>query len=196
VLSTAPIHNEGQMLSKIGKLYSEVFLYKGAYSLSFLARIALIVAMLVNLITLILRKGLLGVTATGAVVGAFEITEVAMIFMVTCAGAWTWYNAGHIRIGIIPDRLKERPRAILTACSVFLAIFYLSMVVWGVFLTAQSYLHFNVTSPIMRFPLGPLAIIFSLVMAHVVLVFLRSFVGQVSKALGKQFAQESYLKEK
>ena len=182
------------MLSKIGKWYSEVFLYKGAYSLSLLARIALIVAMLVNLITLIIRKGLVGLTATGPVVGAFEITEVSMIFMITCAGAWTWYNAGHIRIGVIPDRLKERPRAILTAFSVFLAIFYLSIVVWGVFLTAQSYFDLQVTSAIMRFPLGPLAIIFCVAMAHVVLVFLRSFVGLVSKALGKQFAQESYLK--
>ena len=44
------------MLSKIGKWYSELFLYKGTLRLTVIARTALIMMMLVNFATVVFRK--------------------------------------------------------------------------------------------------------------------------------------------
>ena len=44
------------MLSKIGKWYSVVFLYKGSMSLTYVARIMLIVMMVVNVVMVVVRK--------------------------------------------------------------------------------------------------------------------------------------------
>lgn len=183
------------MLSKIGKWYSELFLYKGSQWLSILARTALIVSILVNFYMVIIRKlfPAFGLTMGTGIVGGYEITEVAMVFIVTCALCDTWYTAGHLRLGLVRDRMKERPKAALDTFCAFLAIFLMAIFVWAVFLQAMRFLAIGASTPIMQIPISPFGIIFCIVIAHAFLVFLRSFIGLASKTMGKKFARESYL---
>ena len=184
------------MLSKIGKWYSEFFLYKGSVGLTLIARIALLVMMAVNLMMVTIRKLLvaLGWTLGGGIIGGYEITQMSMVILTACACAYTWYSAGHIRIGLFRDGMKEQRRAILDAVIAFAGTAYIAILVWGLLLQAISYAARSSTTQIMRIPLAPFAFIFVVVMAHVFLVLLRSFVGLASKSMGKKFAAEPYLK--
>ena len=185
------------MLSKIGKWYSEVFLYKGSQGLTVIARIAVLVMMMVNLTMVIVRKLFVaaGWKLGGGIVGGYEVTQMSMIVLTACACAYTWYTAGHIRIGLFRDNMKERRRAILDAVFAFAGTVYVGILVWGLFLQAGSYVARRVVTPLMEIPILPFAFIFTIVMAHVFLVLLRSFIGLASKAMGKKCAVEPYLKE-
>ena len=194
VLTIAPNHNKGQMLSQIGKWYSEVFLYKGSYGLSIMAQIGVLITMLVNLIMVVTRKLFVALGwKLGGIVGAYEITQVSMIFIATCACAYTWYTAGHIRIGLVRDSMKERPRVVLDTVVALVAMLSTAILVWAVFLQARYAFSISAVTQISYIPTAPFMVIYSVVMAHVTLVFLRSFIGLASKALGKKFARESYL---
>ncbi|MFH1032782.1 MAG: TRAP transporter small permease [Chloroflexota bacterium] len=184
------------MLSKIGKWYSEFFLYKGALGLTVIARITLIVMMVINVMMVTIRKVLvvLGWTLGGGIIGAYEITQMSMVVLTACACAYTWYSAGHIRIGLFRDGMKPRNRDILDAVVTFVGAAYIAILVWGLLLQTISFITRGGTTQIMRLPLTPFAIIFVIVMAHVFLVLSRSLVGLVSKAMGKKFAAEPYLK--
>ena len=183
------------MLSKAGRWYSEVFLYQGSRGLSILARIGLFLAMTVNVYMVIVRKLIpaLGFKLGTTMVGGYEITQVTMVFMVSCAFCYTWYAAGHIRVGLIRDMMKERPKAGWDAFYAFLGTFYLAIVVWALFVHAGQHLAMASYTPLMKLPIPPFVIILCVVMAHAILVFLRSFIGLASKAMGKKFARESYL---
>ena len=195
MLSTAPGHNKGQMFSKIGKWYSEFFLFKASQRLSLLARIAFLVAILVNVVMVTVRKMFpaFGWMMGGGVVGGYEVTEISMVFMAACACAYTWYTAGHIRIGIVSDNMKERPRAILDTCCAFLAMLGIAILTWALFLQARTHAAMGTSTQISGIPIAPFMFIYTIVLAHVFLVILRSFIGLASKAMGKKFAHESYL---
>ncbi|MFC2006860.1 TRAP transporter small permease subunit [Chloroflexota bacterium] len=180
------------MLSKVGKWYSEIFLYKGSRWMTILCQVALLVAMMSNVIMVVVRKPFVAFGwHLGPVVYAYEITQITMIFFSSAAVGYTWYTAGHIRIGLFRDNMKEKTRNILDAVVAFLAVIYVPLVVWGMLLLAQGskggYLHLS------RIPIVPLMITYCVIMTHVFLVFLRSFIGLASKAMGKQFAVEPYL---
>jgi len=183
------------MLSKIGKWYSEVFLYKVSQWLIIVAGIALIVMMLVNFIVVTFRKFFVAVgwKMGAGIAGGYEITQLAMVFLTACTVSYVWYTAGHVRVGILRDNLRERPRAILDALWAFLAMIYLALIVWGVFIQAGYHFAMGAYTPLNRIPIPPFMVVLYVVAAHACLVFLRSFIGLASKALGKKFARESYL---
>jgi len=185
------------MLSKIGKWYSEVFLYKGSKWLSILARLGILTAMLVNFYMVIIRKlfPALGLNIAGGIIGAYEITQLAMIVTTGCACAYTWYTGGHIRVGLFRDGMKERRRAFWDAVIAVLGASWVGIIVWAVFNQGKNFATLGVGTPLNRIPLAPFAFVFSGVMAFVFLVLTRSSIGLVSKAMGKKFARESYLQE-
>lgn len=184
------------MLGKIGKWYSEIFLFKASRGLAVLAQTAIVVAMLVNLIMVTIRKlfPILGIKMGGGIVGGYEVTQTAMVFIGTCAAAYTWYQGGHVRVGVIRDNMKERAKSILDAIVIILGMAYIATVAYAVALQAPSYIRMGAYTPLTRIPLGPFMIIYVIVMAHVFLVFMRSAIGLISKAMGKKFAVEPYLK--
>jgi TRAP-type C4-dicarboxylate transport system permease small subunit len=184
------------MLGKIGKFYSEIFLFKVSRGTAYIAEAAIFVAMMVNLFMVTIRKlfPLLNIKMGGPLVGGYEITQTAMVFIATCAAAYTWYEGGHVRIGVIRDPLKERGRNILDAVVAWVGTVYFGIVCWSVALQAPAYIKMNAYTPLMRIPLGPFMIFYVVIMAHVLLVFMRSAIGLTSKALGKKFGVEPYLK--
>jgi len=183
------------MLNKIGKWYSEVFLYKVSKWISLLAQAAMVVSLSVTTINVIGRKLLpvFGI-GLGPLKMSWELTQLSMIFMAVCAFSYAWYTNGHVRVEMVRDALKnERRRALLDAFSAIVGILTLAIYVWGAyFIIKQNYAR-HMYLPITLIPVTPFAIIYFLVLAHAVLVILRSLVGLISKAMGKTFANEPYL---
>ncbi|MFC2006900.1 TRAP transporter small permease subunit [Chloroflexota bacterium] len=180
------------MLGKVGKWYSEVFLYKASRWMVVLCAGGMLVSMMANVTMVAVRKPFAALGwHLGALIGAYEITQMMMVFMATCAIGYTWYTAGHIRIGLFRDNMKERTRNILDAISAFLAMLYVPVIVWVIYALFIS--NPNAFTLVSRIPIGPFQIIYCVVMTHLFLVLLRSFIGLASKAMGKQFAREPYL---
>ncbi|MFH1031456.1 MAG: TRAP transporter small permease subunit [Chloroflexota bacterium] len=183
------------MLSKIGKWYSEVFLYKVSLWISLLAQAAMLVSLMVTTINVIGRKllPLLGI-GLGPLLFSWELTQLSMVFMSVCAFSYAWYTSGHVRVEMVRDALKnERQRALLDAGSALVGMLVLAIYVWGAyFIVKQNYAR-HMYLPITLIPITPFAVIYLLVLAHAVLVIMRSFIGLTSKAMGKKFAGEPYL---
>lgn len=185
------------MLGKIGKWYSEIFLYKASRWLLIIGGIALLVMMVVNFVVVTFRKLLvaLGLKMGAGFAGGYEITQLAMVILTVCTISYVWYTAGHVRVGIVRDIMKERPRALLDAFWALLATVYFALIVWGVFIQARMHAAMGAHTPLNDIPLYPFMVVLYVVAAHACLVFLRSFIGLVSKAMGKKFARESYLQK-
>ena len=183
------------MLSKIGKWYSELFLYKGTLNLTVIARIALFLMMLVNFMTVIFRKMFpaFGWKMGPGIAGAYEYTQVLMVVLAGCAAAYAWYTNGHIRIGLFRDNMRPRLRALWDAIVALIASAYMFIVVWGLFLKSGGLIASKVETPIAQIPYPPFAIIAVILLAHFFLVLLRSSIGLFSKSAGKEFAKEPYL---
>ena len=183
------------MLSKIGKWYSELFLYKGTLSLTVIARIALFLMMLVNFMTVIFRKlfPAFGWKMGAGIAGAYEYTQVMMVILAGAAAAYAWYTNGHIRIGLFRDNMKPRVRAFWDGLVALIATAYMAIVVCGIAIKIPDFITLKVHTPIAEVPWFPFAIIAVILLAHFVLVLLRSSIGLFSKSAGSQFAKESYL---
>lgn len=182
------------MLGKIGKWYSEVFLYKASGWIAVFAALGMLVALAVTTLSVIGRKLLpvLGLEL-GPLKMSWELTQLSMIFMSVCAFSYTWYHNGHVRIGLVRDTLKERKKALLDAVSALVAMVLLATYVWGAYFLIKQNYDRHMYLPLTLIPITPFAIIYFLVLAHAVLVVLRSFIGLVNKAMGRKFAVEPYL---
>lgn len=184
------------MLGKIGKWFSEIFLYKASIWLGRLVTLCILLAMIITLVMVTVRKVFVAIGLNlGGLVGAYEITQILMVFMFSGAFAYTWYSAGHMRIGLFRDKMKERPKAVLDAVSAFLGMLLVLVYAAGTFLHARNFFHTPTYSFISHIPLLPFMLVIPIMMAHSFLVLLRSFIGLASKAMGKKFAREPYLRE-
>ena len=183
------------MLSKIGKWYSEIFLFKGTLSITVIARIALFLMMLINFMTVIFRKmfPLFGWKMGPGIAGAYEYVQVLMVVLAGCAAAYAWYTNGHIRIGLFRDNMKPRVRAFWDGLVALIATAYMFIVVWGISLMFTQLLASKTHTPIAEVRWAPFAIIAIILLSHFVLVLLRSSIGLFSKSMGKEFANEPYL---
>ncbi|MFH1032496.1 MAG: TRAP transporter small permease subunit [Chloroflexota bacterium] len=184
------------MLGKIGNWFSEIFLYKASVWLGRLVTLCMLIAMAITLVMVTVRKLFVAIGLNlGGLVGAYEITQILMVFIFSCAFAYTWYEAGHMRIGLFRDKMRERPKAVLDAVSAFLGMLLVLIYAVGTFLHARNFFNTPSYSFISHIPLLPFMMVIPVIMAHSFLVLLRSLIGLTSKAMGKQFAREPYLRE-
>lgn len=183
------------MLSKIGKWYSELFLYKGALRLTIIGRIVLLAMMLVTFTTVVFRKLFVafGWKMGPGISGGYEYTQVIMVLLACTAAAYAWYTAGHIRIGLLRDNMRERPRAIWDAVVALIGAAYIALVVWGLYLQFDHQVASRIKTPIANIPITPFSIMAVVILGHFFLVLLRSVIGLVSKGMGKKFARDPYL---
>ena len=181
------------MGKRLGRAFSQVFLYKGSKILAVLAGVSLFFMMAITLVTMIFRKA--PFLPTTWVLGSYEFSQVAMAFLVTCGIAWTWYQAGHIRIGVIRDNVSPRKRAIIDVVAALCALVASVLVVWGVWQLMGLYLLYGRATELRGVPLWPFQVIFCIVVAHFCLVLLRSIMGLVAKARGSRWAEEPYLQK-
>ena len=182
-------------MSRISQIYSEVFLYKFSKILSAAGGICLIVLAVITFLTVSIRLVALnfGLDARW-LAGSYEFSELVMSMLFTLAVAWTWYQGGHIRIGIFRDSLTMRPKAMLDTVSALLATLFIAILVWAIWRGTLHSIAKGLTTDIKELPVAPFQIIYVIVMAHVFLVLSRSFLGLLAKVLGRHWGREPYLK--
>ncbi|MFC2006965.1 hypothetical protein ACFLUQ_02260, partial [Chloroflexota bacterium] len=89
--------------------------------------------------------------------------------------------------------LKERPKAILDTFSAIIGLLFVATFMIGAFFIVRTYFDMGAYTTIKRIPLVPFMVLYFVISVHLFLIFLRSTIGLASKAMGKQFARESYL---
>ena len=179
-----------RVLRLADKGFSEYFLFKGSKVLAVCGGAFLLALMMVTFITVIFR---LLPMRTDWLVGGYEFSEMFMSMLTPFAMAYAWYRAGHVRIGLIRDRLPTGPKALLDAISCLLGAIFCLSVAWGVWELSETSFAIGRSTNLRDIPIGPFQILFVVVMGHFLLVLLRSLVGLIAKGFGSRFANEPYL---
>ena len=179
-----------RLLHSADKGFSEYFLFKGSKVLAVFGGGFLLALMMVTFITVVFR---LLPMRTDWLVGGYEFSEMFMSMLTPFAMAYAWYRAGHVRIGLVRDRLPTRPKAFLDAISALLGAVFCLSIAWGVWELSETSFTLARASNLRDIPIAPFQVLFVVVIGHFLLVLLRSLVGLIAKGFGKSFANEPYL---
>lgn len=169
-------------LGRFGRAVSQGFLFKGSYVIGSVAGFGVIVLGLVTLVTVISRHSPI---AGPWLRYGFEVSELSMGLVSVLAISYCWYVGGHIRITLLRERARPRNKTILDVISAFLVFVWVIAIVWGMWRMAIESLAFGVSTNNLGIPVAPFQIVFAIVMAHFVLVALRSLLGFTAKATGR-----------
>lgn len=178
-------------MDKIGKFFSEVFLYRGTNLLSGIGGGLIVILMLITVVTVISRKLIPAVASV--MTGGYEVAMLIMSMICVLSVAYAWYTGGHVRIGVLRDKWSPRRKAILDTISTFLGMIIVALFAFGVWRRASYALEMGQATDLQKVPMGPFILFWSLIMAFFFLVLTRSLVGLFAKALGKKFGHEPYL---
>jgi TRAP-type C4-dicarboxylate transport system permease small subunit len=91
-----------------------------------------------------------------------EVTELAMGLIVYLGVGLTTHASGHIVVDVLTLRLSERTRAWLAALTNALALGFLALMVWRLWLRADFLLMKGDTTPVRGIPLWPVAFVMAL----------------------------------
>ncbi len=184
-----------RVLRIINKGFSEFFLFKGSKVLAVGGGAFLLGLMVVTFVTVIFRLiNRIGIPIrTDWLVGGYEFSEMFMSMLTPLAMAYAWYTAGHVRIGLLRDRMGPKKKAAIDVVSSLLGAVFVFFVAWGVWELSKTSFDLGRTSNLRDIPIGPFQIFFIVVMGHFMIVLLRSVVGLTAKMFGSRFANEPYL---
>ena len=179
-----------RLLRLVDKGFSKYFLYEGSKVLAVAGGAFLLGLMMVTFITVFFR--LLPIRSDW-LVGGYEFSEMFMSMLPPFAMAYAWYRAGHVRIGLVRDRLPTGPKAFLDAISALFGAIFCLAIAWGVWELSETSFLIGRASNLRDIPIAPFQILFVVVIGHFLLVLLRSIVGLIAKGFGSRFANEPYL---
>jgi TRAP-type C4-dicarboxylate transport system permease small subunit len=91
-----------------------------------------------------------------------EVTELAMGLIVYLGVGLTTHTGGHIVVDVVTLRLSERWRALLALTTNALALGFLAILVWRLWLRAELLLIKGDTTPVWAIPLWPVAFVMAL----------------------------------
>ena len=143
------------------------------------------------ILAMIITVTIVSARSTGTIplwlTGCIEYTQMTMAMMAVVAGGWTWYNGGHLRIGLLRDRWKGRAGAIADAIGTFCTLVYISACFVGVWRLAGYSLASGrgmEAMPMIR--LGPFQLVFALLLLYFSLIVLRSFILLLMEISGRK----------
>jgi TRAP-type C4-dicarboxylate transport system permease small subunit len=110
-----------------------------------------------------------------------ELTELAMGLIVYLGVGLVTHESGHITVDVVTLRLRERMRAMLSLVTNLLALAFLAVMVWRLWLRAEVLLAKGDTTPIWHVPIWPVAF----VMAAAGVFFLTGLLLHLAGALGR-----------
>lgn len=121
-----------------------------------------------------------------------EVTELAMGLIVFLGVGLTTSAREHISVDVVTLRLSERWRALIGLATNLLALGFLGLMVWRLWLRAELLLAKGDTTPIWSIPLWPVA--FTMAMGSVFLVtgVLVYLIDDVARVLGRNGSPASH----
>ncbi|MEE2760201.1 MAG: TRAP transporter small permease [Pseudomonadota bacterium] len=126
------------------------------------------------------------------IVGTVEVTELIMGMMIYLAVGYTTIHRGHIRVDILISRFSPRVQGILDTLTHLIALGFMLIVCWRLFLQAFSRIENNDITQIWEIPVWPVAYIMAIasilmvtsLALHLVLAARSSITGQESDFSG------------
>jgi TRAP-type C4-dicarboxylate transport system permease small subunit len=107
-----------------------------------------------------------------------ELTELSMGLIVYLAVGYTTHEEGHITVDIVTLRLTDRFRAIVAMLTNAVALAFLSVMVWRLWLRAEFLFQKGDVTPIWHQPIWPVAFVMAagsvFLLTGVLLHFLRA----------------------
>jgi TRAP-type C4-dicarboxylate transport system permease small subunit len=94
-----------------------------------------------------------------SVPGMLEIPSYAFLIALTLAAALTMKLGGHIKVTLLIDHLKQKPRSIIDIGGLFLSLIYCSFLCWACGDTAMKWYQSKNISTDLEIPQFPLMII-------------------------------------
>ncbi len=174
-------------LKKIDRVVTGRFLFGGSKILAWVATVAVVLLTLVTVVTVVVRRS---PWAGSWLAGGFEISEVLMVVVSICALAYCWYVGGHVRIGLLRDHRGPRVRAIFDAVSVLFGITFVVSLSWGMWELSATSRAFGLGTMVLEIPYAPFELTVVIGMAYFSLVLLRSLIGFIAKAVGRDVEHE------
>ena len=169
-------------LKQLDRVVSVGFLYRGSQAMAVVGGIVVCLLALVTFVTVVFRRS----PISGAwLTGGLEVSELLMGMLSVLAISFCWYVGGHIRIGVILEHLSARNKAIFDAAATLILLVMVVGIVFAMWSYGNETLRTGNVTWILKIPVGPFQIIFSILMAHFGLVLLRSLIGLVAKAMGR-----------
>jgi TRAP-type C4-dicarboxylate transport system permease small subunit len=85
--------------------------------------------------------------AGGSITGVFEISEYSLLFIPLLGAAWVLRREGHVKVGLILDRLPQRRQAFINLITSILSAISLLLIVWYSAEATLSYLQMKYFTP-------------------------------------------------
>lgn len=100
---------------------------------SILAIASLLAMMLLTVTDVFMRYVL-----NNPIVGSVELTEYLIVVAGFLGVAWCTFKGGHLKVGVIVDRMPPRVQAITDSITLFLGITVVPLVAWQLFVRARE----------------------------------------------------------
>jgi TRAP-type C4-dicarboxylate transport system permease small subunit len=118
-----------------------------------------------------------------------EMTELAMGLIVYLGVGLVTQSGSHITVDVVTLRLSERMRAFMTLVMNLLALAFLAIMVWQLFLRAQFLLVKADITPIWRIPFWPVAFVMAGASVFLLTGLLLQMIAAFQQLSGRQKQQ-------
>jgi TRAP-type C4-dicarboxylate transport system permease small subunit len=94
--------------------------------------------------------------------GTFELTEYAMVFIVSLGLAYCAINKGHTAVELVIGKLPEKSQAIINSITYLVSMVFVALITWRLVIYAFSRFESKMTSSVLLIPSFPFIIILTI----------------------------------
>lgn len=120
----------------------------------------------------------------GGVKGAWEVQELLMVSLVFCSLSYCWLRQGHVRMGLVIERLPPRLRAAADTLAALVGLSLLIVMTWGAFNMTLRDIHTGRTTEWLQIPMWPVEMLFALACALFCLQLIASLIASLVESTG------------
>jgi TRAP-type C4-dicarboxylate transport system permease small subunit len=119
------------------------------------------------------------------IIGAFDLTELMMVILVSFGLADCAVVKGHVMVDLVVSRLQPRWQVIIDAITSLLGLGLFSLITWQCVVYVKRMFATNVGSGVLHIPLSPFVALVAFGFAVLCLVLLTDFLDFLSQAIKK-----------
>ncbi|MBA7681910.1 hypothetical protein ES703_90254 [subsurface metagenome] len=115
------------------------------------------------------------------IAGSVEIVELMLVLVVFFGIGFTGLQKGHVKLGLLVDRLTEKARALITSVTTILSLVIFALIAWQSIVQAQWIQERNVVTGVWEIPHFYFLYIIAFGSALLCFVLLREFISCLSR---------------
>ncbi|OGO16660.1 MAG: hypothetical protein A2Z02_04830 [Chloroflexi bacterium RBG_16_48_7] len=119
------------------------------------------------------------------IVGSVELCEYFIVMGGFLGAAWCAVKGGHVKVGMIVDRLSPRAQCIADVVNYFLGIIVIPLVSWRLFVQGDNVRIEDITSSNLEIPAFPFYYLASIGFALLSLVILVQLIKSIMRLLNR-----------